>query len=79
MQEGFAVWVTGLPASGKSSLAAALEAKLKARGVDAAVLESDVLRPLLTPHPRYDEEERLIFYGQMVYIGALLARGMACR
>jgi adenylylsulfate kinase len=73
-KNAFAVWVTGLPASGKSAVSAALKAKLKARGVDAAVLESDDLRRIFTPHPRYDEEEREVFYGQMAYVGALLTK-----
>jgi adenylylsulfate kinase len=68
----FAVWVTGLPASGKSTLVAALKTQLAIRGVDVAVLESDVLREILTPHSRYDEEERELFYRQMTYIGTLL-------
>lgn len=72
MQPGFAVWVTGLPASGKSTVAAALARVLSIRGVHAAVLESDALRRILTPHPRYDEEEREVFYGAMAYIGRLL-------
>ena len=68
----FALWITGLPASGKSTLAAGLKSQLAERGVDVAVLESDSLRKILTPHPRYDEEERDTFYRQMAYIGALL-------
>jgi adenylylsulfate kinase len=71
-KEAFAVWVTGLPASGKSTLVASLKEQLAASGVDVAVLESDVLRKVLTPHPRYDEEERETFYRQMTYIGGLL-------
>src|SRR5438045_2256200 len=74
VREGFAVWVTGLPASGKSSVVSTLKTMLAERGVDAAVLESDELRQVLTPYPRYSEEERLLFYSQMVYIGALLTR-----
>ena len=66
--------MTGLPASGKSTIAKALSRALAARGVDVAVLESDVLRSVFTPHPRYDEEERDTFYRQMVYVGALLAK-----
>lgn len=68
------MWITGLPASGKSTLTAALRRELAAAGVDAAVLESDELRKVLTPNPRYDEAERDLFYEQMTYIGALLAR-----
>jgi adenylylsulfate kinase len=71
---GFAVWITGLPASGKSTVAAALASELRARGVAVEVLESDVLRQIFTPHPRYDEAEREVFYGQIAYLGALLAR-----
>jgi adenylylsulfate kinase len=70
--EAFAVWITGLPASGKSTLTAALKAELAARGVDAAVLESDELRKIFTVHPRYDEEERDLFYAQMAWAGTLL-------
>lgn len=73
-QGAFAIWVTGLPASGKSTLVASLKAQLVHRGINVAVLESDVLREILTPHPQYDEEERETFYRQMACIGALLAR-----
>jgi adenylylsulfate kinase len=72
MRPGFAVWITGLPASGKSTLAAALVHALAARGVTVAVLESDSLRRILTPRPDYSEEERDVFYGAMAYIGRLL-------
>jgi adenylylsulfate kinase len=64
--------VTGLPASGKSTVVAALKARLATGGVDVAVLESDVLRRIFTPHPHYTELEREAFYRQMVYVGALL-------
>jgi adenylylsulfate kinase len=72
MEPAFAIWLTGPPAAGKSTLAAALSAALSARGVKAAVLESDALRRVLTPRPRYDEEERDQFYRAMVFIGRLL-------
>ncbi|HSU29688.1 MAG TPA: adenylyl-sulfate kinase [Bryobacteraceae bacterium] len=70
----FAVWITGLPASGKSTLAAAVEEQLAARGIDVAVLESDELRKVFTPDPHYDEQERDSFYRQIAYVGALLTR-----
>ncbi len=73
-KDSFAVWVTGLPASGKSTLVSALKAQLAARGTEAAVLESDVLRRIFTPHPRYDEDERESFYRQMVFVGDLLTQ-----
>jgi len=70
----FAVWITGLPASGKSTIAAELRTQLAARGVEVAVLESDELRKIFTPRPHYDPEERDALYRKMVYAGALLTR-----
>lgn len=72
MNPAFAVWITGLPASGKSTITRALVQMLAHRGVDAAVLESDLLRQVLTPHPTYGEEERATFYQSMAFIGSLL-------
>lgn len=69
----FAVWLTGLSGSGKSAIAKALLPELHARGIDAAVLESDVLRTQLTPFPRYDEAERDQFYETIARWGADLA------
>ena len=74
MVPAFAVWITGLPSSGKSTITGALVATLAARGVDVAVLESDALRQVLTPRPTYSEEERDGFYRAMAYIGALCVR-----
>jgi adenylylsulfate kinase len=73
VQPAFAVWITGMPASGKSTLAQALAGELARRGIDAAVLSSDDLRRVLTPRPRYDEEEREVFYGALAHVGHLLA------
>ena len=69
MSPAFAVWLTGLPSSGKSTIARALVEALSARGVEAAVLESDALRRILTPQPTYSEDERETFYQAMAYIG----------
>jgi adenylylsulfate kinase len=74
MTPAFAVWITGLPASGKSTISRAVVRELAARGVDVAVLESDALRQVLTPHPTYDEQERETFYRSMAFIGSLLVR-----
>ena len=68
----FAVWLTGLPASGKSRVAAALAELLRQRGVNVAVLESDVLRKSFSEQPGYDEHERQHFYGSMAFIGKVL-------
>jgi adenylylsulfate kinase len=69
----FAVWLTGLSGSGKSAIARALRDQLHERGVDAAVLESDVLRTQLTPFARYDEQERDFFYSTVAHLGTYLS------
>jgi len=72
MTPAFAVWITGLPASGKSTIASALAREMSSRGVDVAVLESDVLRGVLTPRATYTDEDRETFYHALAHVGALL-------
>ena len=69
----FAVWHTGLSGSGKSAIARELVEQLHRRGVEAARLESDVLRTQITPFPIYDEPERDLFYGALAALGAFIA------
>lgn len=67
--EPFAVWLTGLPASGKSTIARALKSAL---GPGVALLESNELRRVLTPRPTYSPEERDAFYAAIVHVAGLL-------
>jgi adenylylsulfate kinase len=71
---GFAVWLTGLPSSGKSVVAAELNRLLAKKGVSALILDSDELRAHLTPHPSYTEDERNWFYDMIVFLADLLTR-----
>ncbi len=73
MKEGWCVWVTGLPGSGKSTIAQALLEKLRKRGVNAQIVSSDMLRKIVTPNPKYTEEERNMVYGAIVFVAGLLA------
>lgn len=73
----FAIWVTGLPASGKSTIVAALKPKLEALGFTVEVLESDVVRRHITPVPTYSQAERDQFYRALAFMGArLVAHGV---
>ncbi|HUK05593.1 MAG TPA: adenylyl-sulfate kinase [Burkholderiales bacterium] len=69
----FAVWLTGLSGSGKSAIARALLGRLRERGLDCALLESDVMRTQLTPHARYDARERDFFYAALAQLAAFSA------
>jgi len=73
-QQGFAVWITGIPASGKSSITGELVKKIRGLGIAVVVLESDEMRTILTPKATYDPEERDRFYHTLVLIGEVIAR-----
>lgn len=70
----YIIWFTGLPASGKTTLASLLYKYLRDRGWRVEWLDSDELRRVLTPEPRYTEEERDWFYMVLAWISLLLYR-----
>lgn len=55
---GCVVWLTGLPASGKSTTARALEQALRARGRQVYVLDGDEVRKGLNSDLGYQEADR---------------------
>src|SRR5512135_2067156 len=61
---GIAVWITGLPGSGKSSVTDAL----KERHPDFITLRMDDIRKIVTPRPSYSTEERDIVYRCLVFL-----------
>ena len=67
------VWFTGLPGCGKTTIAERVEALLHENGVNAKTLQLDEIRKVITPHPRYTEEERDIVYASLAYMAKLLA------
>jgi adenylylsulfate kinase len=73
----FGIWITGLPASGKSTIVLALRPQLEALGLTVDVLESDEVRKLLTPQATYSPEERDLFYRALAFTGQrLVAHGV---
>jgi adenylylsulfate kinase len=75
--QAFAIWITGLPASGKSTIVSALQPQLEALGLAVDILESDEVRRVLTPNATYSPEERDLFYRALAFIGQrLVAHGV---
>jgi len=75
--QSFAMWITGLPASGKSTIVSALTPQLEAMGLAVEVLESDAVRRVITPIPTYSEVERDLFYRALAFTGQrLVAHGV---
>lgn len=71
---GIVVWFTGLPSSGKSTLAAAVAGELRLRGTLAVTLDSDDLRDAITPPLGYDDASRAALYGTLARLAAMIAR-----
>jgi adenylylsulfate kinase len=66
------VWITGLPASGKSTVTAKLAQQLRETGIRVTVLESDALRKIFSLEATYDERDREYFYASLAFIGRVL-------
>lgn len=73
MSGGAVVWVTGLPASGKSTFAARLAERLRAAGRSTVTLDGDAVRGALCPAPGYAPRERDAFYATLGGLAALVA------
>src|SRR5215213_7467935 len=70
---GATVWFTGLPSSGKSTVAAAVEARLLAAGRPAYVLDGDNLRHGLNGNLGFSVEDRAENVRRTAEVAALLA------
>ncbi len=75
MNAGRVIWITGLPRSGKTTLARAVVDALRARSVPALWLDSDDLRAVMTPEATYSDRERDVFYATVAHLAALGAQG----
>jgi len=58
MEKGFVVWFTGVPASGKSTLACAVQQRVEEMGLPVENLDADQVRQNLSPNLGYTEEAR---------------------
>ncbi len=72
VRSGAVVWFTGLPASGKSTLAERVFRHLRNSGRAVVLLDSDALRTVLGSHG-YGPEARDAFYASLAGLAAMLA------
>jgi adenylylsulfate kinase len=74
LKDGFTVWLTGLPSSGKSTLAYALKHCLLEEGRRVEVLDGDVVRTNLTRDLGFSREDRDENVRRVGFVAHLLSR-----
>jgi adenylylsulfate kinase len=74
LSAGVTVWLTGLPSSGKSTIARALEKRLLDDGARVEVLDGDVVRTHLTKDLGFSREDRDENVRRIGFVASLLAR-----
>jgi adenylylsulfate kinase len=68
------IWLTGMPGSGKTTIAKALYPKLKESGFKAEILDGDVVRKELSPELGFTKQDREIHARRVIYLCKLLSR-----
>jgi len=72
--KGLTIWFTGLPSAGKSTLAQAVEQRLRARGRSVEVLDGDVVRTHLSKGLGFSRADRDTNIKRIAFVCALLTR-----
>jgi len=70
--ESFAIWLTGLPGSGKSVISESLKQILEEHRILSQILRMDEMRKYVTPEPKYTDEERQLIYNAFSFTAKLL-------
>jgi adenylylsulfate kinase len=73
-QKGVTLWFTGLPCSGKSTIADAVATKLQQRGLKAERLDADIIREHLWKELGYSKEDRDENIRRATFLAKLLTR-----
>jgi adenylylsulfate kinase len=71
---GLTIWLTGLPSSGKSTLAVGLGERLRGAGHRVEVLDGDAVRTQLTKGLGYSRQDRAENVRRVGYVAHLLSR-----
>lgn len=72
--KGFTLWFTGLPCSGKSTVADKLADDLRKRGINVERLDGDIVREHLTKDLGFSKEDRDTNIERVTYVAQLLSR-----
>ncbi|MDF2958036.1 MAG: Adenylylsulfate kinase [Candidatus Alkanophagales archaeon MCA70_species_1] len=73
-ERGFTLWFTGLPCSGKTTLADAVAEELRRRGLRVERLDGDVVRRTLSRDLGFSREDREENIRRVAFVAKLLTR-----
>lgn len=73
-QKGVTLWFTGLPCSGKSTIADAVAKELRQKGLKAERLDADIIRKHLWKELGYSKEDRNENIRRATFLAKLLTR-----
>lgn len=76
--KGLTIWLTGLPCSGKSTIAERLRRLLGARGRRVEVLDGDLVRAGLSPDLGFGRADRDANVRRIAFVAQLLTRNGVC-
>ena len=74
IDKGFVIWFTGLPGSGKTTIARGVMERLKGMGYRVELLDGDWVRRTINPDAGFTREQRRIHLLRVAWISRLLAR-----
>lgn len=74
MNKGFVIWLTGLPGSGKTTIAKHLKDTLIDRGLKVEVMDGDEVRSNLSFDLGFSRQDREIQAKRVTYVSKLLSR-----
>ena len=74
MHHGFTIWLTGLPASGKTTIAEALADRLRAQGTRVEILDGEEIRRGLSADLGFSAEDRQNHNRRVIFVTKLLTR-----
>jgi adenylylsulfate kinase len=72
--QGFTLWFTGLPCSGKTTISEIVERELRDRGVNVEALDGDEVRRNLSKDLGFSKEDRDTHIKRIGFIAKLLSR-----
>lgn len=73
-KQGVTIWLTGLPSSGKSTLAHGVARELKSRNLPVEILDGDVIRTHLSKGLGFSREDRELNVKRIGFVSHLLTK-----